>query len=331
MTLLSGNMPDRFDAIIGQDSAIERLRGALANDRLPHALLFAGPEGVGKFRAARALAASFLTGNRIAERVENGTHPDFHLITRQLVRVHDKTGKSKALALTVDVVREEVIKPAGHKSQEGGGKVFIIEEAETMNAQAQNALLKTLEEPAGKALIVLLTDQPEHLLPTIRSRCQTYRFSLLSEEQAIGVLTVGGITDSEARRAVSIAGGSPGRAMRFLEDGIIDRAEALYDELSRGGGFANLSLWLKEAADGYAGKHLERDPLGSKDAFTRAGFTLYLSLASDFYRRQLREDADGERLETICGNIDSLARTEKYLNANVSVGIALQQLELALR
>src|SRR5690606_4725320 len=136
----------------------------------------------------RALASLFLEGTRIAERVENGTHPDFHLITRQLVRVHDKTGKSKALALTVDGVREEIVKPAAHKSQEGGGKVFLIEEAHTLNTAAQNALLKTLEEPAGRTLIILLTEQHEHLLPTIRSRCQTYRFGLLGEAAAVDVL-----------------------------------------------------------------------------------------------------------------------------------------------
>src|SRR5690606_25012655 len=108
----------------------------------------------------------------------------------------------------------------------------------------------------------------------------------------------------------------------------------LFAELERGGGFSDLSAWMKSAADDYAARQLEKDPLGSKDAFTRAGFTLYLALASDFYRRQLAVDtgdATAERLESLCGNIDAIARTEKYLNANVSVGIALQQLELALR
>ena len=108
---------------------------------------------------------------------ESGNHPDYHVITKELIRYHDKTGKSKGIDLSIHVIRPELLDPAGRKAAMGRGKVFVIEQAELMNPQAQNALLKTLEEPAGRTLIVLLTDQPGSLLQTIRSRCQLVSFS----------------------------------------------------------------------------------------------------------------------------------------------------------
>src|SRR6185295_1770830 len=101
------------------------------------------------------------------------------VITKELIRYHDRTGKSKGINLSIDVIRPELIEPAGRKAVMGRGKVFVIEQADLMTAQSQNALLKTLEEPAGRTLIILLTDQPGGLLPTIRSRCQTVRFAPL--------------------------------------------------------------------------------------------------------------------------------------------------------
>ena len=323
------SVPNPFQDIIGHDDTLARLRTGLAEDRLPHALLFAGPVGVGKFTTARALAKGFLGGTEdVAHRIDRDTHADFHVITRQLIRYHDESGKSKGIDLSVKVIRPELIEPANRHSVEGKGKVFVVEEAETMNAAAQNALLKTLEEPAGRTLVILLTDQPESLLPTIRSRCQVFMFGELSPEQTIRVLEMEGIAAAEARRAIAIAGGSPGRALRFIEDGVIERAEELFGLLEGGG---DLKGFLKHAAEAYAARQLERDPLGSKDAFTRAGYTLYLTLAAERFRRELAEEADADRLEVICGKIDAVARAEEYLGANVNVALTMQQLELSLQ
>lgn len=322
-------MRDYFDEIVGQEQTIGRLRAGLGSDRLPHGLLFAGPAGVGKFTTAKALAKAFLGGgDDVAHRVERETHPDFHIITRQLIRYHDESGKSKAIDLSVKVIRPELVEPASRHSVEGRGKVFVIEEAETMNAAAQNALLKTLEEPAGRTLIILLTDAPESLLPTIRSRCQVFGFAALSREDAVRVMEMKGVSPRDAERAVTIAGGSPGRALRFIEDGIVQRAEELFGLLERGG---DLKEWLKSAAEAYTARQLERDPQGSKDAFTRAGYSLYLGLAADHFRGQLADSDDAERLEAICERIDAVARAEEYLSANVNVALTVQQLELSLQ
>lgn len=326
-------MDDFFDEIVGQAPAIERLRADLAGERLPHGMLFAGPVGVGKFTTAKALAKTFLGGDTdeaVAHRVEQRTHPDFHVVTRQLIRYHDAGGTSKAIDLSVKVIRPELIEPANRHSVEGRGKVFVVEEAETMNAAAQNALLKTLEEPAGRTAIILLTDQAESLLPTIRSRCQTYRFGELGAEWTVRVLAMKGVDVREAERAVSVAGGSPGRALRFLEDGVVERIDAFVELLDDEDG-SDVKAWMKASAELYAAKQLERDPLGSKDSFTRQGYTLHLALAADHFRRQLAQVSDADRLEVICGKIDAIGRAQKYLSANVNVSLAMQQLELALQ
>src|SRR5204863_7508786 len=107
------------------------------------------------------------------------SHPDYHVVYRQLGRIEKETVKARDLS--IDVVRQYLIGPAGMKTAMNRGKVFLVEEAELMNPFAQNALLKTLEEPYGRTLTILLTDHPAALLPTIRSRCQTVRFAALPE------------------------------------------------------------------------------------------------------------------------------------------------------
>src|SRR5262249_46828703 len=162
--------------------AIDVILRAIASGRVPHGMIFAGPVGAGKATTARALAAVFLCENPNIKKAEPcgkcdscrafaaGTHPDFHVITKELIRYHDKTGKSKGIDLSINVIRPELLEKAAMKPARNVGKVFVIEQAELMNPQAQNAMLKTLEEPAGRTLIILLTDQPGALLATVRSR-----------------------------------------------------------------------------------------------------------------------------------------------------------------
>src|SRR3982751_2768835 len=131
-----------FDDIFGQQPAVDTLLGAWRSGRLPHGLIFAGPAGVGKFTTARALGKLFLCEKPQADAACNacescrvfdaGNHPDWHVVTKELIRYHDKTGKSKGINLGIEVVRAEVVDPAGRKPVMGRGKVFIIEQAEVM-------------------------------------------------------------------------------------------------------------------------------------------------------------------------------------------------------
>ena len=332
-----------FTDIIGQDSAIAWLRAAYLADRLPHGLIFAGPVGVGKATTARALAALFVCehpteslpcGQCASCRVFSaGNHPDYHVITKELIRYHDKTGKSKGIDLSIHVVRPELIEPAGRKAVMGRGKVFVVEQAELMNPQAQNALLKTLEEPAGRTLIVLLTDQAGGLLPTIRSRCQLVQFTALNEAVVRDELVRRKIDPKLARRAAELSRGSLGAALKWIEDAVVDSAGELTAQLDaafEAKSPHDLPGWFKRAAEAYAQKQLERDELASKDQATREGLSLYLMIASERFRRRLADLADPAELERTCAAIDAIARAETYLDANVNAAIALQQLSLAL-
>jgi DNA polymerase-3 subunit delta' len=335
-----------FDHIFGQGDAVDWLSRAYRADRLPHGLIFAGPAGVGKATTARALGKLFLcagphdlTPCGVCDSCavfDSGNHPDFHVVTKELIRFHDKTGKSKGINLSIDVVRPELIEPAGRKAVLGHGKVFVVEQADLMTAQAQNALLKTLEEPAGRTLIVLLTDQPDGLLQTIRSRCQRVRFSALDEAKTADELQRRNIDPDTARRAAAYAGGSLGVALKWIEDGVVPKADELsatVAALFSGRAPADFPAWLKGASDGYAKKQIERDPLGSEDQARREGIGLYLHLAAEACRRRLESLADadnGEAMERACSVIDAVRLAEEYLDANVNLSLVFQQLAATL-
>jgi DNA polymerase-3 subunit delta' len=332
-----------LDDIFGQDAAVDLLRRAYHADRLPHGVIFAGPAGVGKATTARAMAALFLCekpsgdaacgGCESCRVMQSGNHPDYHVITRELIRYHDKTGKSKGIDLSINVIVPELVEPATRKAVMGRGKVFVVEQADLMNAAAQNAMLKTLEEPAGRTLIVLLTDQPGALLATIRSRCQVFRFAALPEATVRKELEKRGVDPKAAKDAALLSGGSLGLALKWVEDGVVAAAGELagrIDAVAAGKGADDLPAWLKKAAEAYAEKQLERDKLASKDAATREGLTLYLRIAAEHVRRTLPALAEDDALERACTTIETIRRAEGYVDENVNVALVLQQLAASL-
>lgn len=334
----------RFADIFGQDDAVGRIRSAWGRDHLPHGLVFAGPEGVGKGTTAEALAMLFLCekpGDGEACGVcgscrlfPGGTHPDYHRVYKEMIRLYDKTGKSKGIDLSIDVIRNAVIAPANMKAMMNRGKVFVIEQAELMTRDAANALLKTLEEPQGRTLLVLLTDQPLALLATIRSRCQVVQFSPLPESLVTQKLVQRGYGADVAADAAAMAQGSLGNAIRWLQDGVIDRARELQAAIEGAvfhrRPFGNLPEWFDSAAAEYGEKQVERDPLGSEDQAKRAGLALYLRLAAETLRRHLANMTDSNQMQLVCDTIERLAKTEMYLDGNVNVKLALEDLMLEM-
>lgn len=190
-----------------QGFAQRLIHRSLSGGRVPHAYLFHGPEGVGKETLAIGLAEVLLCAQPVDQALDDDrakavglasirggcqscedcrsvaahSHPDFHLVYRQLNRQHPdpQVRKRKALEIGVDVVRHFVIEKVGLTPVRGRAKVFIIREADRMTVQAQNALLKTLEEPPGPTVIMLLVTSLDRLLPTTLSRCQVVRFDPL--------------------------------------------------------------------------------------------------------------------------------------------------------
>ncbi len=205
-----------LDQILGQDRALGILRRVLDADRLAHAYVFAGPGGTGKRTTALALAAACLcqaqpgrgcgrcTGCRL---VEAGSHPD--LFVEDLARARlEKPAASHVSIEQVRRIRSHLTLRPVH----GGRKLGVIDQAERLTADAQNALLKTLEEPRGCTTLVLIATNPDALLPTIRSRCQCVRFAPLDAEVIERILVAEGADGTVASAAAELAEGSAERA-----------------------------------------------------------------------------------------------------------------------
>src|SRR5512136_2772802 len=182
-----------FSQIIGQERAVEALRAALRRGGLHHAYLFAGPEGVGKGMAARLLAQAAncerddgdACGNCPAcRKIARGVHPDVLVVEpeRDMARAgrwEPKGGRTPSRDIVVDQVRELVDRRLSLRRFEGRRRFVILDPADAMNPQAQNALLKTLEEPPDDTTLVLVAAGGDALLPTIRSRCLRVAFAPL--------------------------------------------------------------------------------------------------------------------------------------------------------
>ncbi len=187
-----------------------------------HAYLFRGPRGAGKAAVARAFAAEILaTGASDPDDVRRralldpSPHPDFVWLT------------PRGAQHMVEEVREKVIRSASYRPFEGEKRVFVIEAAEQMRDESQNALLKTLEEPPGFVHLLLLTSEPTALLETIASRCQPIDFAPLPAEAVEAALAGGGSPDDLAA-AARLSAGDVARARYLLSDsGRALRAAAL--------------------------------------------------------------------------------------------------------
>lgn len=195
--------------IIGHQKNLQFLTHALENGKLSHAYCFSGPGQVGKRTVAKYIAAKALG----SEPEKLAVHADYLYIERA---VEEKTGKLKK-----DIIVSQA-KTVGNflqnRSWLGGKKVVLIDEAEKINIEAANALLKTLEESVENSLIILLTENERDLPATVLSRCQQINFSLVPEIEIIEALMKSENAPETVRLAAEASWGRPGRAVEFLND-----------------------------------------------------------------------------------------------------------------
>jgi DNA polymerase-3 subunit delta' len=196
-------------SIIGHQQLIQFFDNAIESDKLAQAYCLAGCEQVGKRAVARYLSAKLL---KVSEK-QLETHPDFFYLSRE---ENEKTGKMKK---EISIAQARLLKDkVGNKSWLGGKKIAVIDEAELLNKESANALLKVLEETGGNTIFFLLTTDDSALLPTIKSRCQLFYLSLVSETEILAGLKELGFDGKTAIEVVSLAQGRPGRALSFARD-----------------------------------------------------------------------------------------------------------------
>lgn len=194
---------------------IDGIAAQMASGQVSHAWLLLGPRGSGKVPVAMAMAAALDCEREPAvgcglcstcARIMRRRHPDVHHIAPE------------GPLIPVDVIREVVIPEASRSAFEARAKVFIIEEADRMNAAAQNALLKTLEEPQPQTFFILTSDHEEEVLETVMSRCRIVRLDPVPEARMVDLLLDDGVDDELALLVARVSEGDLERARRLAED-----------------------------------------------------------------------------------------------------------------
>lgn len=228
----------------------ERLLTQVYENKLPHAFLFTGVEGLGKKLLAQNLASYLLceqsnqleniSAKSLSKSTSCGvckqcklfdsvTHPDFKFL-------EPEEGSS---VVKIDQIRQ-LVSFFSQSSQQGGRKIALLSPAEALNNNAANALLKTLEEPSLNSVIILISHQPGALLPTIRSRCQVVDFSLPTVDESFrwlkskarGVGTEEIMSDANIFNTLALAYSAPLKALSYMESGALSEYEKMLDELA---------------------------------------------------------------------------------------------------
>ena len=199
-SLYRKHRPRTFADVVGQEHIVRTLQAAVEQDRVAHAYLFAGPRGTGKTSLAKILAKAL--------NCEHGPTPTPDGTCERCMAIHearslDVIELDAASNRGIDTIRETVIERASLAPIEGGRKIYILDEAHSLTADASNALLKTLEEPPEKVVFILCTTDAGKLLPTVRSRCQRFTFRRPGPSELATVLRR--IADAEQIEAADAA------------------------------------------------------------------------------------------------------------------------------
>jgi len=322
-----------FAGIIGHDRAVALLRQALQTDRLAHAYLFVGPGGVGKHRVGLALARaanclrSLPDGDACGactacRKVAAGVHPDVLVLTPEggTIRIEQ-----------VRALREEV----SRRPYEGRRRVVLLDPAEALTEQAQNALLKTLEEPAGATTFLLLARRAEGLLPTVVSRCQRVTFGPMPEALIAQHLAATGLPADRAHALAALARGSVGDALALAGGAVLESRDALLDRLFpalKRGAAACVEVAEEIARDREAfGEALDLLLTWCRDLLVTA-VVGHPGLAANRDRADALAAAAGQfPVEALTGAVAATAAAREALEANANPRLTCEALLFRLR
>ena len=328
-----------FGGIIGHEEVVRYLRKAAAEHRVSHAMLITGEEGAGRKTIANALAMSLVCENpktdpefdacgvcSACRKAMSGNHPD-------IIRV----SRSKPTVISVDDIREQVVSTAEILPYESRYKIYIIPEAEKMNEQAQNALLKTIEEPPEYVVILLLSTGPEAMLPTVLSRCVKLPLLAVEDRKTEAYLEREfSLPPYEAKLAAAFSQGNIGRARRAAAD------ETFLARRDKVLGLVKKIHGMNTAAMSEAIKSMKEE----KDAVTEIldlmllwyRDVLYFKAAADIdgliFSNEIsaiRAQAAASSYEGLTEIIDAADRCRVRLKANVNFELALELFLLTIK
>lgn len=336
-----GNMS--IFSVIGQDRAISQLQQALSSGRTPHSYIFHGQTGVGKEDCAREFAKIILCENRQKRQgvfdccdscssclgIQADNHPDYHLVYREQIReLEREKSKHQATALAIDVIREKINKPAQLTSAYGQGKVFVVREMHLANTQAQNALLKTLEEPPEGTVLILLADRLESLLPTVLSRSQMVMFAPLAQDFLLEKLNQAGSRQPESGFWSRFAQGSLGQALWLAEQDWYEAKLELIERLARLNlnDAVELAELIMDQAKSYAVQARKQDPTLSETVAKGRMYSFLLGVVAHFYRDVMLAESPSSTGQWINVDQESAVRQAckrvSPLQASRAVGLA---------
>ncbi len=324
-----------YQAITGHEEEIRQLRTAVLTDHVSHAYLFLGEEGSGKALLSEAFALSLVCERHDGEpcltcpsckKAMDHNHPDIIHVT------HEKPNH-----ISVDEIRTQVVNTMDIRPYEGGRKIYVIDDAQKMNPQAQNALLKTIEEPPAYAVIILLSSSQEALLPTILSRCVKLSMKPVADELVEDYLMNKlQLPDYEARILSAFAQGNIGRARSAaIEDEFSEMKEAAIGLVKRIWDMDTAAIsesikTLREMKD-RIGDYLDMLALLFRDILVMKSTRDAALLIFSGEEMIISEEADAhsyENLEQIFSAIDAC---RLRLNANVNFELALELLFFTIK
>lgn len=328
------------------------LARSVARESLPPSLIFSGPAGIGKRLAATALAQALNCLNPSTEHPAPGTrHPapgTEHQApgARHLAPEVDSCGKCAACtriargvhpdvlviepgdsgSIKIEQIRD-VVDRSAYRPFEGKRRVVVIDEADALVPAAQNALLKTLEEPPSLSVFILVTARPDVLLPTVRSRCPRLNFRPLSPNEIAAALVARGQTETEARVVAAAADGSLGRALDASADDFVRARDVAGQVLAHAASTTDPRRRIEGAKELLA-------TTGGGGASDRAQLSVHLRAMASLLRdvELLATRADASRLANpdVRAALDRLTRTyegDRGIRAFTAVDRALAALE----
>ncbi len=321
-----------FETVVGHNKIISHFEEAVKMGKVSHAYLLSGEDGSGKMTLAKAFAKALLCENRngctecvSCKQVDSGNHPDLIYIT------HEK------YEIRVDEIRKGINETIDIKPYSSNYKIYIIDDADRMNQGAQNALLKTLEEPPAYAVILLLTNNKDRLLDTILSRCVSMTLGSVKEAEIVKYLEENtDAKDSDIRFAASFSLGNIGKALHIATTEEFHEmfAEAMnilihiqnmevYEVISY---LKTLTTYKNEIYD-----FLDILTVWYRDMLMlKTTGSLNLLIYKDKYR-QLRDQEIYISFEGISHILDEIQKARRRLTANVNLEVAMEMLLLTIK